>query len=155
MIIIIIIIIMIIVIIIMLSVMRASSPLVVRNVCEDQANRTKAPGGPRAVLEPLADFLAWARWRAEEEAGAARPTLYYVVLATNAFFNQLPGDDPESGPLSLQHASEELARRYDQVAGWPRSAVPGEPAPVVAAVERLCRRGVGSPCPEDSFRQPT
>jgi len=118
------------------SILRASTPLAVQDVCRN------SDGDKVGTMELLTLLTRY--FQEERSRQGATPTLYYVVAnGVNLFFNDMLEVQSGNGLPSEPLMSAEFIRRYeaavaDRAGQWP--------PPAVVAMERACRRSAISPC---------
>lgn len=130
------------------SILRASTPLAVQDVCRN------ADGDKVGTMELLSLLVQY--FQAERSRQGAVPTLYYVVAhGVNLFFNDLHEVQAGNGLPSEPLVSAEFIRRYEAsvAAATEQGAARSEPPPAVAAVERACRRSAIAPCTVEEARR--
>lgn len=137
------------------NIIRASSPLPMRNLCEETDGNGHVD--TFALFQLVYGFLT--KIRKEEELVRARvpsqpPILFVVVSGVNLFFNELQNATVGGGAPASWHAARKLAERYEAVISSEKDdGMPSSDRPVVAATERLCRHQADdSPCsPEEAL----
>jgi hypothetical protein len=129
------------------SIFRASTPLSMRNLCEDEIG-VKVATDPLSLLELVLHAVEFAR---VEESGRL-PTLFYVVFSTHAFFNELPDAQTHGGTSAAALAARRLTDAYEAVLA--DAGVSPHERPVVVATERICRHGNEAPCTAEEASTP-
>eukprot|EP00434_Breviolum_minutum_P035849 symbB.v1.2.031748.t1/scaffold3713.1/size51583/2 len=122
------------------DVLRASTVFTITNICRN----TEAQRSPAVLLQQLAGFFAL------EVSGRMAPrnekTLYFVVLASNAFFNDIHGHVRSKSYTNQSVAETELIKKYMQL--LQEEGADRDKLNVVVGTDRVCRRGQYRACKE-------
>eukprot|EP00438_Fugacium_kawagutii_P005840 Skav231070 [mRNA] locus=scaffold524:170296:171741:+ [translate_table: standard] len=122
------------------DILRISTLFTVSNLCRNDAAARK---NPSVLLQKLAHFFSMEVFRQSS-------TLYMVILASNAFFNDLHGKlrSQNSSKQLVQRAEADLIEKYQRLLkGGPGDQQLSD-LNVVVSTDRVCRRGLYGACEE-------